>query len=139
MNKILHHTQMTTDNEVKTILMVDDDSNNRCLFSEILSDLGYNVIEEPDGESALLTIREGARIDLVVTDERMPGISGMELIRALRQVLPSVPVIMMTAYGSIETYFQALSFGAFEYVNKPVGKRELQRIIEAALHEFDKN
>jgi len=139
MNKILHHAQMTTDKEVKTILMVDDDSDNRYLCSEILRDFGYKVIEEPDGESALLAIQEGARIDLVITDERMPGINGMELISALRQVLPSVPVIMMTAYGSINTYLQALSLGAFEYVNKPVGKRELQRIIEAALHEFEKN
>ncbi len=74
--------------------------------------------------SALSKIREGAKIDLVLTDERMPDISGLELIEMLRHLRPAVPVILITAYGSIENYLRSPSFCVFEYLNKPVGKRE---------------
>jgi DNA-binding NtrC family response regulator len=74
-------------------------------------------------------------IDLVITDYRMPDMNGLELVTTLRQILPSVPVIMITAHGDIENYFRSLSLGVFEYVNKPVGKREFERIVRAALHE----
>jgi DNA-binding NtrC family response regulator len=119
----------------RTILVVDDELENRKVFSEILSDLGYKAIAEPDGESALSVIRQGVSIDLVITDYRMPDMNGLELVTTLRQILPSVPVIMITAHGDIENYFRSLSLGVFEYVNKPVGKREFERIVRAALHE----
>ena len=118
----------------RTILVVDDELDNRLIYSEILSDLGYNVIDKPDGTSALSVVREGASIDLVIADYRMPEMNGLEFIVELRQVLPSVPVIMVTAYASIENYFQSLSLGVFEYVNKPVAKREFERVVNAALH-----
>ena len=128
---------MQTDTEriTRTILVVDDEPENRKVFSEILSDLGYKVIDEPDGETALSVIRQGVAIDLVITDYRMPDMNGLELVTTLREILPSVPVIMITAHGDIENYFRSLSLGVFEYVNKPVGKREFERIVRAALHE----
>ncbi len=117
----------------KTILVVDDDPGNRRLYSEILRQLGHEVIERADAPSAMVTVREGARIDLVITDYRMPDMSGLELITALRQVLPSIPVIMITAYASIENYFQSLNQGVFEYINRPFVKQEFERIVQAAL------
>ncbi len=119
----------------KTILVVDDEPGNRLLFSEILRDLGHLVIDEPDGATAMATIRKGTEIDLVITDYRMPDMSGLEFVTALRQVLPSVPVIMITAYASIDNYFQSLSLGVFEYINKPFVKREFERIVQAALQQ----
>ncbi len=135
----LHHVRMKTDKDTKTILVVDDEPENRRIFAELLSDLGYKVLDEPDGASALSTILQGAKIDLVVTDERMPDMSGLDLIETLTEVVPSVPVIMITAYGNIENYLRSVSLGAFEYVNRPVGKRELELIVKTALHDSEKN
>ncbi len=118
---------------IKTVLLVDDEPENRRSYQEILNDLGYEVIAEADGESALSVIREGGLIDLVITDYRMPGMSGLEFITQLRRQLPSVPVIMITAFGDIETYLQSFSLGVFEYVNKPVTKEEFERIVKAAI------
>ncbi len=118
---------------VKTILVVDDEPGNRRLYSEILHQGGHQVIERADAISAMALIREGASIDLVVTDYRMPDMSGIEFVTAMRQVLPSVPVIMITAYASIDNYFRSLDLGVFEYINKPFVKREFERIVKAAL------
>jgi len=121
--------------KIKTILLVEDEPENRRSYEEILNDMGFKVIAKADGESALSAVREGDRMDLVITDYRMPGMNGLEFITMLRRVLPSVPVIMITAFGGIGTYFQSLSLGVFEYVNKPVTKEEFERIVMAALAE----
>ncbi len=121
--------------EKRIILVVEDEPENRRIFSEILGDLGYSVIAMPDGTSALSAIQNAPGIDLIITDYRMPDMSGLELVMKLRRILPAVPVIMITAFGSIENYFQSLSLGVFEYVNKPVGKTEFERVVKAALHE----
>jgi two-component system response regulator PilR (NtrC family) len=78
-------------------------------------------------------VRDGAEVDLVITDYRMPVMDGLEFLILLKQILPAVPVIMLTAYGAVETYLKSLSLGVFEYVNKPVKAKELGRIVKAAL------
>ncbi len=128
-------TRPEATNEIKTILVVDDEPENRRLYSEILSDLGYRVIDEPDGASALSDIRHGEKIDLVITDFKMPGMNGLELAATLRKMLPAIPILMLTAYTSIEHYVQSLSLGVFEYINKPVGAMELIRIVRMALND----
>ncbi len=122
---------------MKTILLVDDELENLRSLGEILNRFGYKVIAKPDGLSALNVVREGAKIDLIITDYRMPGMDGLELITSLKQVLPSVPVIILTAYGAVETYLKSLSIGVFEYVNKPVKAKEFGRIVKAALEGSD--
>ncbi len=124
---------MSTGGETKTILVVDDDPEARTSYSETLGDSGYRVIARPDGPSALSAAREVSRIDLVITDYLMPGMSGLDLIRNLRNVLPAVQMILLTAYANIETYFRSRELGVFEFVNKPVRKGELERIVRAAL------
>jgi CheY-like chemotaxis protein len=128
-------TEPETTNEIKTILVVDDEPEIRQIYSDILRDLGYRVIDEPDGASALSDIRQGEKIDLVITDYKMPGMNGLELAATLRKIIPSIPVLMLTAYFSIENYFQSLSLGVFECINKPVGKMELIRIVRMALND----
>jgi two-component system nitrogen regulation response regulator NtrX len=118
---------------MKTILLVDDNLAFLYNMGEVLSMFGYKVIPKPDAESALSIIREGITVDLVVTDYRMPGMDGHEFLYALKKVLPSVPVIMLTGHGSVETYLKSLSLGVFEHLNKPVEINELGRIVEAAL------
>jgi DNA-binding NtrC family response regulator len=118
---------------MKTILLVDDNIAFLYDMGEVLSMFGYKVIQKPDAKSALSIIQEGITVDLVVTDYRMPGMDGHEFLYALKKVLPSVPVIMLTGHGSVETYLKSLSLGVFEHLNKPVETKELGRIVEAAL------
>ncbi len=127
------------DKDNKTVLLVEDDDGNRCIIAEILEDLGYQVISEAGGSSALSVVKKGVDIDLVITDYRMPDMSGLDLVIELRRIMPNVPVIMMTAYGSIENYFKSMSLDVFEYVNKPIGKTEFERIVKKALRKSGRN
>jgi two-component system response regulator HydG len=117
----------------KTILIVDDEPENRHIYAEILNDLGYATIEAPDGEYALSKVREGNIIDLVIADYRMPKMNGLQFIESLRSILPAVPMIMVTAFANVESYLQSFSLGVFEYMNKPFSKAEFVRIVKAAL------
>jgi DNA-binding NtrC family response regulator len=120
---------------MKTILLVDDEPDLLGLLEEILERAGYAVIAKPDAESALSVLLNRISIDLVITDLCLPGMSGSELVEVLRKGLPSVPVIMLTAFGSVESYVESRCMGVFEYINKPVQARELRRIVKTALHE----
>ncbi len=120
---------------MKNILLVDDEQDLRNVIAEILERAGYAVISAPDAESALSVLLNRTRIDLVITDLRLPGMSGSEFVGVLRKALPGVPVIMLTAFGSIESYVESRSMGVFEYINKPVHAWELRRIVKIALHE----
>ncbi len=122
---------------MKTLLLVDDELENLRSLGEILNRFGYKVIAKPDAQSALAVIREGTLVDLVITDYRMQGMDGLEFLILLKQILPSVPVVMLTAYGAVETYLKSLSLGVFEYVNKPVKAKELGRIVKAALESAE--
>lgn len=118
---------------MKTLLLVDDEVENLRSISEVLSRFGYTVIAKPDAPSAIDIVRKGAKVDLVITDYRMPVMDGLEFLMALKQIAPSVPVIFLTAFGAVETYLKSLSLGVFEYVNKPVKAAELGRIVKNAL------
>jgi len=118
---------------MQTILLVDDEPDILKTLEDLLGKSGYAIVSKLDAESALSVIREGTQIDLVITDLRMPGMSGSELTTILKKMLPSVPIIMLTGYGSVETYLKSMSSGVFEYVNKPVQVRELRRIVKTAL------
>ncbi len=118
---------------MKTILIVDDEPEVLQLLGETLRKFGYRVREHADALSALSALRQDARVDLVITDLQMPGMNGTEFITELGRLAPSAPVIMLTAYGDIDTYFSCLSRGVFDYVHKPVKAQELERIVKAAL------
>lgn len=126
---------MRKKNEPRTILIVDDEPENRRIYAEILNDLGYRTIEEPDGESALSAISSGPPVDLVIADYRMPKMNGLQFIESLRNIMPAVPMIMVTAFANVESYLQSFSLGVFEYMNKPFSKAEFIRIVQAALQE----
>jgi DNA-binding NtrC family response regulator len=119
--------------KTKTILVVDDDPENVRSYSEILRDLDYRVIARGDVNAALELLQGDTKVDLAITDYRMPGKTGLDFILALRKLRPILPVVMITAYGSIETYLHSMSLGAFEFVNKPIKKKEFELIVEQAL------
>jgi DNA-binding NtrC family response regulator len=122
---------------MKTILLVDDELEILKSLGEILTRFGYQVIAKQAAQEALASMKDGANIDLVITDYRMPGMDGLEFLNALRQMDPSVPVIMLTAYGAVESYLKSLSLGVFEYVNKPIKAKDLGRIVQAAINSAE--
>jgi DNA-binding NtrC family response regulator len=122
---------------MKTILLVDDELEILKSLGEILTRFGYQVIAKQTAQEALVSVKDGVSIDLVITDYRMPGMDGLEFLNALRQMDPSVPVIMLTAYGAVESYLKSLSLGVFEYVNKPIKAKDLGRIVQAAINSAE--
>jgi len=122
---------------MKTFLLVDDELEILKSLGEILTRFGYQVIAKQAAQEALASVKDGANIDLVITDYRMPDMDGLEFLNALRQMDPSVPVIMLTAYGAVESYLKSLSLGVFEYVNKPIKAKDLGRIVQAAINSAE--
>ncbi len=116
------------------ILVVDDEEGARELFNTILTDEGYDVALAVNGEDAL-THMKGNSFDLVVTDIKMPGMDGLQLLQELRKLGSHADVIMVTAYGEVESYLKAMSLGAAEYINKPIRIKELKRIVHKVLTE----
>ena len=116
------------------MLLIDDEQECLESLGVMLSHLGYRVIALLDTRNALaVVLRKGTTIDLVITDYSMPEINGLEFLNLLKRMLSSVPLIMLTGYGDVGTYFKALSIGVSEFVSKPVGLEELDRIINTAL------
>ena len=124
---------------MRTILLVDDEIEILESLGEILESFGYTVISRTDAKAALSVVREGTKVDLVITDYRMPVMNGLEFLNALRQMDATVPVIVLTAYGAIESYLKSLSLGVFEYMNKPIKAKELGRIAQAAIDSSDRS
>jgi DNA-binding NtrC family response regulator len=117
----------------KTILLVDDDADFLHAVEEAMQNLGYRVIAKTDGLSALSILQAGSTVDVVITDYRMPGMNGLELMSALRKKGLSVPMILLSAHSEVDIYFKALNLGAFEVTNKPISMKELSAIVRAAL------
>ena len=107
-----------------TVLVVDDERNYCIILSELLADEGYEVYTAESGAKALELAAE-VDLDLVITDMRMPGMDGLELLRRLKQSQPELPVIMITAFGEVEIAVQAMQAGAFNYLTKPFNNDEL--------------
>ncbi len=114
------------------ILLVDDDRNFRRVTGLALRDEGFEVDEAGDGREALERLQLGG-VDLVLCDLNMPVMDGMELLGALRERSEQAPVIMLTAYGSIESAVEAMRAGALDYVTKPVNRNALRVAIDKAM------
>jgi two-component system response regulator AtoC len=118
--------------EKKQVLIVDDEPNLRKILSAQLSRDGYDVLTAEDGEQGLALLREH-HIDLVVTDLKMPKVDGMTLLREALREDPDLPVVMITAHGTVDTAVEALKIGAFDYLTKPFDKEEVRQIVGKAL------
>jgi DNA-binding NtrC family response regulator len=114
------------------ILVVDDEELNRDLLQQILARAGYEVSTATDGEAALAMLRQGT-FQVVLTDLRMPGVDGLDVIREMKTLAPSTIGIVHTAYSSVETAVEAMKAGAYDYVTKPVRRDELLVVLQRAL------
>ena len=118
--------------EKKQVLIVDDEPNLRKILSAQLTRDGYDVLTAEDGQQGLEALREH-HIDLVITDLKMPKVDGMSLLREALREDPELPIVMITAHGTIDTAVEALKTGAFDYLTKPFDKDEVRQIVAKAL------
>ena len=115
----------------QTILIVDDDPAHRTMLKKLLGGWGYVIVEAEDGAVAIETVRNTS-FDLILMDIRMLNVSGIEALEQIKIINPETPVIIMTAYASLETAVSALKKGAYDYLTKPLDFDELKISIERA-------
>jgi two-component system response regulator AtoC len=116
----------------RSILVVDDEPSIRKVLAAQLRRAGYDVTAVADGSEAISLLAEHP-FDLVITDLQMPEIDGMALLEHCRATLPALPVILITAHGTVDTAVEAIKLGAHDYITKPFDQHELQDIITKAL------
>jgi nitrogen regulation protein NR(I) len=117
---------------IPTVLVVDDDAEVRYSLNRVLSSQHYKVLEAPSGEEGVAAVKRQPP-DVVLLDNRMTGISGLETLQHIRAANPKQLVILMTAYGTAQTAIEAMKFGAFDYVVKPFDPPKLIALVENAL------
>ncbi|MEA1980734.1 MAG: response regulator [candidate division Zixibacteria bacterium] len=122
---------MTNYDDKPSVLVVDDDETIREMISKILSLNGFQVVLASDGFEAL-NLLEQNRIQIVITDMKMPEMDGMELIGLIKKSYPDIKNIVMTAFGDIYTIKDAMMKGADDYITKPFNSHEINIIVERA-------
>ncbi|MCJ7809136.1 MAG: sigma-54 dependent transcriptional regulator, partial [Desulfobulbaceae bacterium] len=115
-----------------SILVVDDDHAHRTMLKTLLSGWSYRIEEADDGGAAIQKVKERP-FDLILMDIRMVKISGLEALSAIKSYNPAIPIIIMTAYSSVETAVEALKNGAYDYLTKPLDFDELRLILDRAM------
>ena len=116
----------------RTVLLVDDEDSLRRVVEYTLSEDGYRVITAADGSAGLREF-QSTSVDLVLTDIRMPDIDGLELLKRLKAMQPDLPVILLTAHGTIDSAVEAMKLGAFDYLTKPFNRGQLKAAVRKAL------
>jgi two-component system NtrC family response regulator len=116
----------------KTVLVVDDDDSLRRVVEYNLAEEGYGVVTASDGAAGLRAFQDGS-VDLVLTDVRMPDMDGLELLTRLKTMQPDLPVIVLTAHGTIDSAVEAMKLGAFDYLTKPFNRDQLKAAARKAL------
>ncbi len=119
-------------NELATILVVDDDSSHLAVLQTIIKSWGYDVERTDDGAKAVEKAKERP-FDLILMDVRMAQMSGIEALKLIKEYNPSIPILIMTAYSSVESAVEALKYGAYDYLTKPLDFDVLKLSVERAL------
>ena len=115
-----------------TILIVDDEKNYPLVLSAVLQEEGFEALTATSGEEALEII-EHSDVDLVLTDMKMPKMDGIELLENIKQKDPELPVVMMTAHGTVEKAVEAMQKGAYNYILKPFDNEQLIIYVNKAM------
>jgi two-component system response regulator HydG len=112
-----------------SILVVDDEEGARGFYANALRELGFEAETAASGNQALEMLESG-QFDVVLADVRMPGMSGLELLKAIRETYPDIDVVMMTGYGTIPSAVQAMKLGAYDYLAKPLKVDDLTHLLQ---------
>src|SRR5580704_3829294 len=115
-----------------TILIVEDEAKMRRLLELNLGEDGFSTLSAGDAESGLKLLRENP-VDLVLTDLKLPGMNGLEFLHAVKRQNAAIPVVVMTAFGTVETAVEAMKAGASDYVLKPFSLAEMRMVIHKEL------
>ena len=116
----------------RRILVVDDDESLRRITQLQLEEAGYEVLTASSGDRALQALEEEAPA-LVITDLKMPGLSGLEVLKKVRESYPQTTVVMITAFGTVQTAVEAMKAGAYDYITKPIDYEELVLVVNRAM------
>jgi two-component system response regulator HydG len=116
------------------ILVVDDEASNLDSLVKIFEREHLTVLSAPDGAHALDIVRK-RRVDVLLTDLMMPGMSGVDLLKLMRQISPETEVVLMTAYGTVEKAVEAMREGAYDFITKPLKRAHVVRVVEKALEK----
>jgi len=122
------------DPEPKRVLIADDELNMRRVLEAILRREGYDVITAANGVEALQGMSRD--VHTVITDLKMPGLDGMALLKKLSVDYPDVPVVMITAHGSVENAVEAVKLGAFDYLEKPFEQEQIRQVVAKAMSTY---
>ncbi|HLO26855.1 MAG TPA: response regulator, partial [Geobacteraceae bacterium] len=114
------------------ILFIDDDKAGREIALFNLRGAGYEVTAASDGQEGL-SLFSPETIDVVITDVKMPGLSGIEVLRRIKKQAPEIPVLVITAFGNVETAVKAMKSGAYDFIGKPFQRNQLLLSVERAL------
>jgi DNA-binding NtrC family response regulator len=118
--------------EAIRVLVVDDDAEMRALLLDELRQEGYEVVEASDGAEAVLACRS-AEFEVILMDKNMPGPSGLDILPGFRRSCPESRIIMMTAFGDVPSYVEAVEKGAVDFLFKPFRMEEMKAAIRKAL------
>ena len=116
---------------MKRLLVIDDEPGLRMMMRAVMEDAGWTVDEAECGEDGIAFLQDN-EVHVVLLDMRMPGMDGSQALAIIHERLPSLPVIMLTAYGTVGTAVEAMKRGAFDYLTKPADNEELVAVIERA-------
>jgi len=120
------------------ILVVDDEKQVADLVTDYLSGIGYDAVAAYGGQDALDLIQEDD-FHLIITDMRMPGLSGLELLESVKEIDKSIVVILITAFSTIDAAVKAIKEGAFDFISKPFDLDALKEIVDRAMEQYGKS
>src|SRR5688572_15424214 len=115
------------------ILVVDDQEMMRDSLAANLAREGHEVIATHDGTVAVTRLEGSARFDLLITDLKMPKMTGIELLAEAKRVRPDMPVVLMTAFATVQTAVEAMKLGAYDYIQKPFDGDEIKHLVDRTL------
>lgn len=117
----------------KRVLIVEDNEEMRILLEKILSLENLDIIQAQDGAEAIEKIKENKDLAMVISDIKMPVCNGIDMLAKAKELNPKLPVILITAFGDVDQYLDAMNLGAFEYLNKPFKSQELIDVVHRVL------
>src|SRR3989440_12538330 len=115
------------------ILVVDDQEMMRDSLAATLAREGHEVVAAGDGQAGVSRLSGGGKFDLLISDLKMPKMTGIELLAEARKVRPEMPVVLMTAFATVQTAVEAMKLGAYDYIQKPFDGEEIKLLVDRTL------